>query len=48
MEQAIFLTVMHRLFVSGSDRSCDKWHRDYAIEDVDALFLRDLYWAMAF
>jgi hypothetical protein len=28
VERAIFLTVLHRLFVSGSDRSCDRWHRD--------------------
>jgi len=26
---AIFLTVLHRLFVSGSDCSCEKWCRDY-------------------
>ena len=25
VERAIFLTVLHRLFLSGSDRSCDKW-----------------------
>lgn len=24
MERAVFLSVLHRLFVSGSDRSCDK------------------------
>ena len=29
VERAIFLTVLHRLFVSGSDRSCNRWHRDY-------------------
>ena len=28
VERAIFLTVLHRLFVSGFDRYCDKWHRD--------------------
>jgi len=27
VERAIFLTVLHRLFVSGSDRSCDRWQR---------------------
>ncbi|MFW6147155.1 MAG: hypothetical protein ACOC6B_02060 [Thermodesulfobacteriota bacterium] len=32
VERAIFLTVLHRLMVSGSDRSCDKWRRDYVIK----------------
>jgi hypothetical protein len=48
VERAIFLTVLHRLFVSGSDRSCDKWHRDYVIEGVEDLSLHHLYRAMAF
>jgi transposase len=48
VERAIFLTVLHRLFVSGSDRSCDKWHRDYRIEGVEGLSLHHLYRAMAF
>jgi transposase len=48
VERAIFLTVLHRLFVSGSDRSCDRWHRDYIIDGIDALSLHHLYRAMAF
>ena len=48
VERAIFLTVLHRLFVSGSDRSCDKWHRDYVINGVDDLSLHHFYRAMAF
>ena len=48
VERAIFLTVLHRLFVSGSDRSCEKWHRDYKIEGVEALALHHLYRAMSF
>ncbi|MBW2196125.1 MAG: IS1634 family transposase [Deltaproteobacteria bacterium] len=48
VERAIFLTVLHRLFVSGSDRSCNKWRRDYLIEGVDNLFLHHIYRAMAF
>ncbi|MDD5038513.1 MAG: IS1634 family transposase [Dehalococcoidales bacterium] len=48
VERAIFLTVLHRLFVSGSDRSCDRWHRDYVIDGIDALSLHHLYRAMAF
>lgn len=48
VERAVFLTVLHRLFVSGLDRSCDRWHRDYVIEGIDALSLHHLYRAMAF
>ena len=48
VERAVYLTVLHRLFPSGSDRSCDKWHRDYVIQGVDDLSLHHLYRAMAF
>jgi len=48
VERAIFLTVLHRLFVSGSDRSCEKWRWDYVIEGVEDLSLNHLYRAMAF
>jgi transposase len=48
VERAIFLTVVHRLFISGSDRSCDKWRRDYVIEGVEGIELHQLYRAMAF
>ena len=47
VERAIFATVLHRLVVSGSDRSCDKWVEDYAIPGVDGLALHHLYRAMA-
>ena len=29
VERAVFLTVLHQLFVSGSDRAAEKWHADY-------------------
>ncbi|MBW2031199.1 MAG: IS1634 family transposase [Deltaproteobacteria bacterium] len=48
VERAVFLTVLHRLFVSGSDRSCDKWHRDYKVKGIEALSLHHLYRAMTF
>jgi transposase len=48
VEKAIFLTVLHRLFVSGSDRSCDKWRRDQSIDGIESLSLHHLYRAMAF
>ena len=28
VERAVFVSVLHRLFVSGSDRSCEKWMVD--------------------
>ena len=48
VERAIFLTVLHRLFVSGSDRSCDKWRRDHRIDGIESLALHHLYRAMTF
>lgn len=48
IERAVFLTVLHRLFVSGSDRSCNVWRRDYAIGGVDDIALHHCYRAMAF
>ena len=47
VERAIFATVLHRLFVSGSDRACDRWIEDYLIPGVDGLALHHLYRAMA-
>jgi hypothetical protein len=47
VERAIFATVLHRLFFSGSDRACDKWVEDYAIPGTDGLALHHLYRAMA-
>ena len=47
LERAVFLTVLHRLFVSGSDRAADRWREDYAIGGVDGLDLHHLYRAMA-
>jgi len=48
VERAIFMTVMHRLMTSGSDRYCDRWRRDYAITGTEHLALHHLYRAMAF
>src|ERR1700751_4287434 len=31
VERAVFLTVLHRLMVSGSDRACEQWRGDYRI-----------------
>jgi len=48
VERAIFLTVLHRLMVSGSDRFCEKWRRDYLINGTKQLDLHHLYRAMSF
>ena len=48
VERAIFLTVLQRLMVSGSDRFCEQWRRDYLVEGTTHLKLHHLYRAMAF
>jgi Transposase DDE domain len=48
VERAVFLTVLHRLMTSGSDRYCDRWRRDYAVAGTDPIELHHLYRAMAF
>ena len=47
LERAVFVSVLHRLFVSGSDRSCEKWMADYALPGIEDLRLHHLYRAMA-
>jgi Transposase DDE domain len=47
VERAIFLTVLHRLFDSGSDRAADAWRTDYQIQGCAPLKLHHLYRAMA-
>lgn len=34
--------------MTGSDRFCDKWRRDYLISDIDGLKLHHCYRAMSF
>lgn len=48
VERAIFLTVLHRLCTSGSDRNAERWRRNYLIPGVDGIALHHLYRAMAF
>jgi Transposase DDE domain len=47
LERAVFLTVLHRLFATGSDRAADQWKGDYHIDGAAALQLHHLYRAMA-
>jgi hypothetical protein len=42
-ERGTFLTVLHRLFVSGSDRAAEKWRADYRIDRTEGLQLHHLY-----
>ena len=46
VERAVFMTVLHRLMVSGSDRSALQWRRDQAIDATAGLELQHLYRAM--
>jgi len=46
VERAVFLTVLHRLMVSGSDRACENWRDDYRINGIEDLQLHHLYRAM--
>lgn len=47
VERAVFVAVLHRLMVSGSDRACAHWMEDYAISGAEGLALHHFYRAMA-
>lgn len=47
VERAVFLSVLHRIMVSGSDRQANKWRSDYRIDGVEEIMLHHLYRAMA-
>jgi transposase len=47
VERAVFMTVLHRLMVSGSDRAAQRWHHSYAISGIESLQLHHAYRAMA-
>ncbi|HDY75277.1 MAG TPA: IS1634 family transposase [Candidatus Marinimicrobia bacterium] len=48
VERAIFLMVLHRLMVSGSDRFCYRWLGDYQVNGAKGLELHHSYRAMAY
>jgi len=48
VERAIYLTVIHRLFASGSDRAAERWREAYRLPGTETLDLHHLYRAMAF
>lgn len=47
VERAVFVASLHRLFVSGSDRSCVDWMGSYVVEGAEGLALHQFYRAMA-
>jgi hypothetical protein len=47
VERAVFLTVLHRLCATGSDRAAQRWKEDYHIEGALEVELHQLYRAMA-
>ena len=48
VERAVYLTVVHRLFASGSDRAAERWREAYRLPGTESLDLHHLYRAMAF
>ena len=48
VERAVYLTVIHRLFASGSDRAAERWREAYRLPGTEALELHHLYRAMSF
>jgi len=48
VERAVYLTVIHRLFASGSDRAAERWREAYRLPGTEKLDLHHLYRAMAF
>src|SRR5512139_724522 len=48
VERAVYLTVIHRLFASGSDRAAERWREGYRLPGTEELDLHHLYRAMAF
>jgi transposase len=48
VERAVFVTVLHRLMMSGSDRQCHRWIQGQRITGAEELSLQHLYRAMGF
>lgn len=46
VERALFLTVLHRLCATGSDRAALRWKDDYLIDGIEDIELHHLYRAM--
>jgi hypothetical protein len=46
LERVVFITVVHRLLKSGSDRAAEHWCRRYEFGDIDDLDLQHFYRTM--
>jgi hypothetical protein len=46
VERAVYLTVLHRVFMSGSDRAAERWRRDVLVPGAEGIELHHLYRAM--
>jgi len=46
LERAVYLTVLHRLFVSVSDRAAEVWKENYIVPATDEIWLHQLYRTM--
>lgn len=46
LERVVFITVVHRLLRSGSDRAAEHWCRRYAFGEIDDLELQHFYRTM--
>jgi transposase len=47
VERAVFVSTLHRIFASGSDRDCASWMEDNDIPGAEGLDLHHFYRAMA-
>ena len=47
VERAVFVTVLHRLCISGSDRQAERWRAGYWLPGTEGLALHHWYRAMA-
>ena len=47
VERAVFVSTLHRLFVSGSDRDCVSWMAEYEVPGAEGLAIHHFYRAMA-
>lgn len=46
VERAVYLSVLHRLFASGSDRAAEVWKENYRIPGAEDIWLHQLYRTM--
>lgn len=46
VERVVFITVLHRLFMCGSDRAAERWCRKYALGELGKLDLQHFYRTM--